>query len=109
SFYDGTPLPAHFTTLSVCAGVAAVPEKDIPAWQPEIFPNPTTGLLYLSLPAGSGPFSATVTDVTGKTWISQNGQPANLLSLDLDALPKGMYLLRVQTGKGMTTRPILKF
>lgn len=59
-----------------------------------IHPNPTTGLLRFEERTG-GAYS--VTDLTGRT-LMQGTVPAGQGTLDLTALPQGIYLLRLHHG-----------
>lgn len=64
-----------------------------------LFPNPTTGKISLSwMQVGHESMLLTVTDFTGKELYRQRvagGQGLNSTQLDLQDLPKGMYLLRL--------------
>ncbi|MCF8256120.1 MAG: T9SS type A sorting domain-containing protein [Flavobacteriales bacterium] len=57
-------------------------------------PNPTTGLLRFEERTG-GAF--TLTDLTGRT-LMQGTAPAGQNTLDITALPEGIYLLRLHNG-----------
>ncbi len=70
-------------------GIGAVEYATIP-----IHPNPTTGLLRFEERTG-GAYS--VTDLTGRT-LMQGTAPAGQNTLDLTALPQGIYLLRLHHG-----------
>ncbi len=59
-----------------------------------IHPNPTTGLLRFEERTG-GAYS--LTDLTGRT-LMQGTAPAGQNTLDLTALPQGIYLLRLHHG-----------
>lgn len=70
--------------------------------KPELFPNPTTGLTYLTPAEGStlSDYSISVMDATGRvihnTFISEEGQKA---IIDLSNLSSGIYLVKVSQGE----------
>lgn len=53
---------------------------------PQVYPNPTTGNIYLSVNA-----NIVLTDLFGNLLLEQK----NTKQMDISALPTGMYLLRV--------------
>ncbi|SHL03643.1 GEVED domain-containing protein [Hymenobacter psychrotolerans] len=72
-----------------------------------IFPNPTTdGRLHLRLPdpAAAGAYAITVHNVLGATVLTSNVRlsPAQDAELDLSALPRGLYVVRLQDAQGQT-------
>ncbi|MEM1323309.1 MAG: T9SS type A sorting domain-containing protein, partial [Bacteroidota bacterium] len=67
----------------------------------QIFPNPTTGILNLN---GVALQNWAIFDTAGKRWeVPQQGQ-----QLDCSALPQGLYILQVDTGKEIISQKILK-
>lgn len=66
----------------------------------QLFPNPTTGELHFRRPTGwQGPLQVTVYDANGRRVLSQGLDAGrNLQHLQLQHLPKGMYVLRLQGG-----------
>jgi hypothetical protein len=69
------------------------------ASQVNVFPNPSTGLFQVSLPAGKA-YSLEVTDLTGKTIHRQTATGNAQLKLENQA--KGIYLLKI-IGEGNTS------
>jgi hypothetical protein len=67
--------------------------------QPRLYPNPTTGLLHIELPANSELKSVRVLDVLGK-------EVAH--SLNLSALAKGLYWVELKTSNGVFIEKVLK-
>lgn len=65
-----------------------------------VVPNPTMGEVRLSLD-GATLETVRVMDIVGHIQMVQNANATNL-SLDLSALPAGMYLISVQTTDGQT-------
>lgn len=64
-----------------------------------VYPNPTTGMLYVSLPQAS---EVQLYDMMGRCLMTVQA-PAGAASLDLRALPQGIYLLRAA---GQTQRVV---
>ena len=64
-----------------------------------LYPNPTTGILYLELPpGGTGATRLLVADALGRTVLRQTLAPGGgVRSLRVDELPPGMYTLRAET------------
>lgn len=64
------------------------------------YPNPTSGLLYVDFTSvASGKFNITITDMAGRTIMSQSGtsvEGANGTNVDMSNLAKGMYMLQLQ-------------
>ncbi|MFC5269260.1 T9SS type A sorting domain-containing protein [Adhaeribacter terreus] len=73
-----------------------------------VFPNPATNVVMVSIPENKGAFTATIADVTGKIWLSQTFRAGAENALNMEALPKGMYLLQLQTEAGSTVKRIIK-
>jgi hypothetical protein len=64
---------------------------------PQVYPNPTTGNIYLSVNA-----NIILTDLLGKLLLEQK----NTNQLDISALPAGIYFLRVGQNKQQTFKVI---
>jgi PKD repeat protein len=61
----------------------------------KVFPNPTTGKLYLMLPENMQPESILIADVMGKTVINRGKIQVNLVEIDFAFLPDGVYFVRI--------------
>jgi hypothetical protein len=75
----------------------------------KIFPNPFTDTLQIELPdelLWQGPVSVNVSDPTGKLVLSPN--ITNLQSINLTALPAGLYYISIDVNGQRITRPIVK-
>jgi hypothetical protein len=66
--------------------------------QAKVYPNPANGLLFVDLPQDANMAQAVLYDLHGRQVQQQTGNTPSL-TLDLSALPSGMYLLKVQ-GEG---------
>lgn len=85
---DTTNLPA--SPISV--------EELLPVTTMRFFPNPATSALQIELD-GDGPFALELLDLSGRTVRSMRAI-AGRNQMDLNNLPAGMYLLRVNTPQG---------
>lgn len=73
-----------------------------------LYPNPTTGTVFLHLPNVYEEMQIDVTDLTGKTVLSQFGEKGNAV-LDLSQLQTGVYVVRVKLAdKVLNQKVILK-
>jgi hypothetical protein len=72
-----------------------------------IFPNPTSRYLYLNLPALS---DVAIYSVLGQHLFTSRSLPANReLSIDLNHLPAGTYLVKILSGEVRTVRRIVLY
>lgn len=72
---------------------------------PDLAPNPTTGMVQLH---DVGIEAASVMDATGRTLLERTFSTAGPVTLDLGALPTGVYTVRVYTGNGWRATRVLK-
>ena len=70
-----------------------------------IFPNPTSGIVYLQGLSGNGTLQ--VIDIQGRTILQQKISDTEN-KVDLSAFPAGIYLLKTQTSQGISTRKVVK-
>jgi hypothetical protein len=71
-----------------------------------IYPNPSIDIVNIKL---NTPIkSILIFDLNGKMILNKNGQNQTQQSIDLSYLPKGSYLLSIQTELGVITRVIIK-
>ena len=61
----------------------------------KVYPNPTSGLLLVDLPQHAGTAQVILYDLHGRQVLRQMGNTPSL-TLDLSAVPNGMYVLKVQ-------------
>jgi len=67
-----------------------------------IYPNPSTGLINISLPAGiTGKITLWVYDITGRVLLQKiySKLNASTLTLNLAGRPTGLYVIKLQSGK----------
>ncbi len=70
--------------------------NDMPTGAIQIYPNPTSGIFTVDLPASTSSCAITITDITGKT-ISTRISAREKEDFDLSTYPKGIYLIQVET------------
>lgn len=74
------------------------------------FPNPTKNQLKVVLPAEKAQFTGRIQllSLQGKVLKEKTGSSASPVLLDMQALPKGMYLLKVTRGTKVSIQKIIK-
>jgi hypothetical protein len=81
--------------------------KDI--WQNEewhVYPNPTTGIIFIDQPNVSGNTKLKIYDLNGRLW-KQEISNKNNTSIDLQGLPKGHYFVVLERDKVIKTKQIV--
>ncbi|MBC7382401.1 MAG: YHYH protein [Bacteroidia bacterium] len=81
------------TTYNPSTGISVLEPLEL-----EIYPNPTNDYLFLYIsPVASNNFIVTIIDALGKTVLEQNNvQPTISYALDVSALKKGIYFVRIK-------------
>ncbi|WP_207436058.1 T9SS type A sorting domain-containing protein [Sabulibacter ruber] len=86
-------------------------KNELPASAVRVYPNPATSALRIRVDgAGSGTSSLRLVDLLGRTVLSREVQSAaGRLEVDQDVarLPKGQYVLVVQTPQGLVRRHVV--
>jgi alpha-tubulin suppressor-like RCC1 family protein len=93
------PTP-HIVTCNAIAGL-----NDNTLSQITLYPNPTSSMLTLANAKNLTVESLTVTDMTGKVVLSQNG---NNSQIDVEKLPAGIYFLTVSAKEGVQNMKFIK-
>ena len=65
-----------------------------------VYPNPTTGILYVE---GEGILNVEVLDLNGRTMMNAQGG-----AIDISSLDNGVYMIRTTTESGVTMKKIVK-
>lgn len=74
-----------------------------------VAPNPTTGKIQIELShIKSEELITKLLDITGKTFLSRTFKATEPKQLNLEGLPKGIYLLQLNTSKGTTVQKVVK-
>lgn len=72
----------------------------------QIYPNPASEILHIK--SGERMMSVAITDVSGKNVIIKNEANTKATEVNLRSLASGLYWIRIQTDKGITTKKLLK-
>ncbi len=84
---------------------AIVPTKDILTLQPQIYPNPTTGLLHIQFPERvEGTYE--LRSINGKLLLED--QLLQETRVNMTGFSKGVYLLLVKTGSGVWVERVVR-
>jgi len=101
---DSTSIASRFTNLCT---TLSVPARSSQKGKMQLAPNPTQGFVNINLQNVLGAWQYTLYAADGR--ISATGQANHSTTqLDLHALPKGLYILRVTTVGGVLSTNILK-
>ena len=87
-----------------------MPQNSLPATQVAIFPNPTTGIVNITVdPNASALSGISIINMLGQVVarISTAGAPTGYYYADLSGLCKGIYFVRCNFASGCITRKIL--
>ena len=73
-----------------------------------IYPNPSTGKIFISMNGYIGNANLIISNSNGQTIVKkQTFSLYNEQVLDLTAQPKGIYFLKVETSNGITVQKLL--
>ncbi|WNJ18718.1 T9SS type A sorting domain-containing protein [Pontibacter sp. G13] len=102
--YPTNILPALLSGRDICSGdlVSNEPWLELDTW--EVYPNPTTGIIHLDVPAEWGSMEWEVLDLTGKRILE--GSALGHEEISMTGLAKGMYIIRLHTPGGIASRKI---
>jgi len=94
-YAQDVPCPSNPTvvtaTIQNCTGIASQGSSTI-----EVHPNPAHNNLFINAPHNIS--SVTVVDMIGKTIMTHTPQNETSVSLDVSALPAGVYFVKVVSG-----------
>jgi len=104
----GMNTPAYFCVDNVTTtDLVSAKNPLAAALSVEVFPNPTADFLTVRLPGENGVAFAQIFDLQGKVVFEKTISGVQH-SLDVDSLPTGIYLLRVQQGGKIGSRKFVK-
>jgi len=75
-----------------------------------IYPNPSSGLIYLDFDNSSNSFSQiSIVNILGEEILTLNeiSQSKNIKSIDFSSYPKGIYLIKIKTTDGIINRKVI--
>jgi hypothetical protein len=100
------PAPPSWRTASATGLDQSKDEKGTAI---RIYPNPTKGTVFVSIPNSEGKFKVSVSDLTGKHLIDILSENANQAEVDLGALPAAVYFLEIQRNdKSVIHKKVIK-
>jgi hypothetical protein len=79
-----------------------------PTFRCEVFPNPTRGMLYLSMEGGSEKAEMTVTDMSGKMVLRRILSLQTTAQIDVSHLSNGSYFVTIRRGGVTWSEKFLK-
>lgn len=88
------------TVVMVVPGANANGINDVEMVNVNLYPNPTSGSLYI---AADGVREVSIIDINGRTVMS-----ANSTTIDMSSLTNGIYFVRVITDNGIATKKVVK-
>lgn len=94
------------TPLYITTDVPVITSNNHPV---KIYPNPTSGEVYIDLPSSNINSDISVFNVVGEkiTDVSIESQGESKYTLNLGDKPKGIYFIRIQTEQGLTTEKLV--
>jgi hypothetical protein len=96
--FGGSFVPRIFNgTINYCIvpGFIGIEENTDPKLQPSVYPNPTSGELFLNFKGVSGDREIIITDMTGRICTRLNNQQSDLIHMDISSFSNGVYLYTV--------------
>ena len=73
-----------------------------------VYPNPAENLFFVELKEEASNVQCSLSDLAGKNCEVYLQQQGNKLIVELNDLPKGVYLLQIKGKKGLSTQKIIK-
>ena len=114
--YESTPVWTDLSAYGVVQGMAMIPvicdistgEKEIlgDINEVSVFPNPSNGTVSIALPS-KVESTVEVYNVVGKLVYSNKPFNTQLITIDINNQPNGVYFINVKTGKTVTTKKII--
>jgi len=98
---------AHIDSSVVCVISAVEETKKIETFK--MFPNPTTGKLYLQIAGGVNlPVAIQIISLDGRVLIQQTFNSSLNIEIDVSSLPSGIYFLQMQKAKNRWVQKFVK-
>lgn len=86
--------------------IKAVKVPKLNSFTVKSFPNPVTSQLNIALAQNRASATYSLNDISGKTWL--RGSISNNLSVDVNNLPRGVYILQVKLGDKTHHEKVIK-
>lgn len=107
TLYDAADRAPFLMRSDSLMGIEITSIKDRePSAELRLWPNPTTGVFRLNIPAGTSIRQLLLMDMKGQRLQLQATDTRN--EYDISHLPKGMYNLLIETDKGKAIRKIIR-
>ena len=84
------------------------PESESSVNHFSIFPNPAQDLIQVKLPVEDGPYTVQLLSVYGSLMQAVVGRAGEIISISLDQLPAGQYVISLVNGKQTVSRKFIK-
>lgn len=92
------------TEVNVLVGPQGITEND--ATGVKVYPVPTSSALTIDFGTSTGAVDIDLVDVTGRTVLTRHASIGGLMTLDLGAIARGQYQLRLTHAGAVTTRRV---
>jgi hypothetical protein len=79
--------------VNVCSGISTEEGNGI-----TLYPNPTSGIVYLQVPQGLSLPVVSIFDTSGKLVLELTARAGGKIDLDISALPAGIFVLTLNAG-----------
>lgn len=74
----------------------------------KLYPNPASDVVYIEMPELKDKATATINTLDGRTLVTKSLLPGTKQSLSMEALPGGVYFIKISTKEGIAVRKIVK-
>ncbi|MCB2203712.1 T9SS type A sorting domain-containing protein [bacterium] len=99
----GRNLRSEDFIVSVLEVPTAIPSTP----QLAVYPDPARNMQNLHISGCQGPMEVTLHDLLGRQRLSRHVPHNGTITLDISALPRGVYILRLAHGQGSMTRRVV--
>ncbi|MBK0401639.1 T9SS type A sorting domain-containing protein [Adhaeribacter sp. BT258] len=107
--YNGQVHQTINSRISICSGVSGLPKTDKKAMKIKLYPNPAQDFISFEATGITGSAAvATIKDLTGKTCLTEKTETSQKNRFSVAALPAGIYVLQLQTEKGVVSQKFIK-
>jgi hypothetical protein len=97
-----------YSNFQYFANPMGISEKGDLKLEAKIYPNPAQNFISISVPENKGETTATISDVTGKTLLKEKLSSGQNQEMNIEKLPKGIYLLHLANSKASVIKKIIK-
>ncbi len=105
-FQNGMLLGKGTSTIGVCTMVSGLSQESSSFEKLKVYPNPTQNILILE--CNENDITTQLSDLTGRTILSQNFKHTEQKQLYIGKFKPGIYLLTIKTENGKSVKRIIK-